>query len=84
VYRVTTDERSQPQIDALPTEALAAFAEARAMLEVAPWGGDPLDDGNPDAPVRTLPFGPIQQGLLTYLILERERRVDLLDVLWLS
>jgi hypothetical protein len=34
--------------------------------------------------VRTLPFGPIQQGLLTYLVLERERRVDLLDVLWLS
>jgi len=84
VYRVTTDERSQPQVDALPAEALVAFAEARAMLEVAPWGGDPFDDENADAPVRTLPFGVIHQGLLTYLILERERRVDLLDVLWLT
>lgn len=54
MYRVTTDERSQPQIDALPPEALAPFAEARAVLEIAPWGGDSLNDDNPDAAVRTL------------------------------
>lgn len=39
MYRVTTGERSQAQIDALPPEALAPFAEARAVLEIAPWGG---------------------------------------------
>jgi hypothetical protein len=33
VYEVTTDEQSYQQIDALPVEALAPFAEARAMLE---------------------------------------------------
>jgi hypothetical protein len=36
VYVVTTDDESQPQVDALPPEALAAFAELRVMLETAP------------------------------------------------
>lgn len=54
MYRVTTDEQSQPQIDALPPDVLAPFAEAH----VAPWGGDSLNDDNPDAPVRSLAFGP--------------------------
>jgi len=84
VYRLTTDEQSQPQIDALPSDALAPFAEARTLLEVAPWGGDSLNDDNPDAPVRSLAFGPTHQGLVTYLIVERQRRVDVLDVVWLS
>lgn len=65
MYRVTTDEPSQPQIDALPPEALAPFAETRVVLEVAPWGGDSLNDDNPDAPVRSLTFGPAHQGLVT-------------------
>ena len=84
MYRVTTDEKSQPQIEALPPEALAPFAEARAVVEIAPWNGDSLNDDYPDAPVRTLAFGPAHQGLVTYLILNDHRRVDLLDVLWLG
>jgi hypothetical protein len=58
VYRVTTDEKSQPQIDALPPEALAPFAEARTVVEMAPWNGDSLNDDYLDAPVRTLAFAP--------------------------
>jgi hypothetical protein len=58
VYRVTTDERSQPQIDALPPKALAPFAEAHAALETAPWGGASLNGD--------------------------QRRIDVLDVLWLG
>ena len=84
MYRVTTDEQSQPQINALPPDAVAPFAEARVVLEVAPWGGDSLNDDNPDAPVRSLAFGSAHQGLVTYLILERQRRVDVLDVLWVD
>jgi hypothetical protein len=84
VYRVTTDQQSQPQIDALPTDALAPFAEVRATLEVAPWGGDSLNDDDPDAPVRTFAFGPDRQGMVTYLILDAQRRVDVLDILWIS
>ena len=84
MYRVTTDQKSQPQIEALPPEALAPFAEACAVVEIAPWNGDSLNDDYPDAPVRTLAFGPAHQGLVTYLILDDQRRVDLLDVLWLG
>jgi hypothetical protein len=50
------------------------------LLEVHPWGGDSIHRDNPDGPVRTLPFGPA--GMLSYLILDADRRVDLLEVLW--
>lgn len=54
------------------------------MLEVSPWGGEPTNDRNPDGPVRTLVFGGHHQGMITYLILENQRRVDVLSVLWLG
>ena len=62
----------------------APFAEARVMLEVSPWSGESLNAANPDAGVRTLTFGPTDQGMITYLILEDQRRVDILDVLWIG
>jgi hypothetical protein len=40
----------------------------------------PINLGNPKGPVRQLPFG--QLGLITYLILEDQQRVDLLIVTW--
>ncbi len=52
------------------------------MLEVNPWGGDPYHRQNPDAPLRTLAFGGA--GMVTYLILEDQRRVDLLIVFWMG
>lgn len=66
MYQVTTDERSQPQIEALAPAAGAAFAEARVVLEVSPWSGESLNAANPDAGVRTLTFGPTGQGMITY------------------
>lgn len=83
MYEVVDDAQSRSQIDALPAEVLVGFAELRAALEVAPWSGDPLNVANPDGPVRTLTFGPERQGLVTYLV-HAQRRVDLLDVLWLG
>jgi hypothetical protein len=47
VYEVITDEQSQPQIDALPADAL----EARAALELAPWNGEPYHGHRPDSPI---------------------------------
>jgi len=84
VYEVTTDEQSQPQIDALPAAALAPFAESRATLELAPWNGQPYHRRRPDSPMRTLTFGPHGEGKIVYLILENQRRVYLLVVLWLA
>jgi len=84
LYTVTTDDQSQQQVDALPAEALAPFAEARATLEVAPWNGAPYHKHRPDSPMRALTFGPAGQGDIVYLILDDRRRVDMLVVVWLS
>ena len=84
MYGVETDEQAQQQVGALPADALNAYAEVRTVLEVNPWGGEPINDRNPDGPVRTLAFGEHHQGMVTYLILDEQRRVDVLSVLWLG
>lgn len=84
MYEVGADELSQPEIDALPESALPFFAEARVVLELAPWSGEAINAASPDGPVRTLAFGAAGHGLITYLILEDQRRVDILKVLWIG
>lgn len=84
MYAVTTDDRSQAQIETLPSHALAQFAEARTTLELAPWAGQPYHRRRPDSPMRTLTFGQHGEGKIVYLILDDQRRVDLLVVLWLG
>jgi hypothetical protein len=63
---------------------LNLFAELRTLLEVSPWSGDPANANNPDAPVRMLTFGPQHEGMVTYLFLEDQGRVDVLQVGWLG
>jgi hypothetical protein len=80
VYEVDLAGSAAAQVAALPAVALAPYQELRVMLETAPWSGDALRDDYPGGPVRTIAFG--QGGLAMYLILERQRRVEILDVLW--
>lgn len=68
------------QIDALPKAARVALAEAFALLELDPWSAPPHNAENPDGAVRTLAFG--EHGLVTFLVLDEQQRVDLLAVLW--
>ncbi|MGH3981451.1 MAG: hypothetical protein ACRDST_01850 [Pseudonocardiaceae bacterium] len=63
MYTVETDELTDQQIAALPAAALAAFAEARTLLEAHPWSGDPIHRNNPEGPVRALAFG--SAGMIT-------------------
>ena len=63
MYTVTTDEQTQQQLEALPADALAPFAELRAMLEIAPWHGDPYNRFKPDSSMRTRTFGPNGEGI---------------------
>lgn len=58
MYRVEPDDTVAEQIDALPYEALLGYAEALGVMKLAPWGGRPLNDANPEAQVRQLVFGP--------------------------
>ncbi|MQA11740.1 MAG: hypothetical protein GEU98_24960 [Pseudonocardiaceae bacterium] len=80
MYYVDTDPKAQEQVDALPPAALSAYAEARTFLEVSPWEGRSYNRWNPDGPMRTVPFG--EAGLIIYLVLDDQRRVDVLRVLW--
>lgn len=68
------------QVQALPYGALAGYADALEVMEQDPWRGEPWDADAPDGNIRTLPFGP--GGLVTYLILDREREVQVLEVQW--
>lgn len=68
------------ELGALPRPALVALAEILAVLEVAPWSGDPLVDRNPDGAVRTMAFGAA--GLVTYVVVDHLDRVDLLQLHW--
>lgn len=82
MYRIETDSAATEQIIALPDEALADYTQVLGVLELVPWNGDPLHEDNPDGAVRTLPFG--RAGLVTYLVLDDQRRVDVLNVLWVG
>jgi hypothetical protein len=82
LYTVETDGRAKDQVDALPAEALAAYAELRVVLETAPWSGRPYHRDNPQGAVRARSFGT--HGMVVYLILEDQRRVDVLLVQWVG
>jgi hypothetical protein len=62
LYTVTTDDRSQQQVDALPAEVLTAFAEARTVLEIAPWNGAPYHKLKPDSPHASVIVRPGRSG----------------------
>jgi len=84
VYAVETDSDALEQVSALPDEALAWYAELIALLEVTPWSGDAYNRQRPDTSMRTHPFGSRGQGLAIYLVLEPQRRVVVLRVLWIG
>lgn len=82
MYLLETLDEVEPQVEALPAKALAYYAELRTVLETAPWNGKSQKKENPDAPVRALTFGEHSEGFVTYLILENQRRVVILNVIW--
>jgi hypothetical protein len=47
VYVVELDPLAEEQTDALPIEAINPFLELRALLEVQPLSGLPLNPDNP-------------------------------------
>lgn len=84
MYTVDTDGLAQQHVNVLPPEALAAFAELRGRLGAAPWSGQPYHQNKPQSAMRARAFGAHGEGLVTYLILDDQRRVDVLTVQWVG
>lgn len=84
MYRVVVDDVVMAQIAALPVEALKFCLHLIDVLELVPWNGVAYNDAKPDGDMRQLVFGDTGMGVVTYLILEDQRRVDLLEVTWLG
>jgi len=57
-YSVETDVEALDQIQAQPAQALPFYAELIALLELAPWSGDPYNQQRPEASMRAHTFGP--------------------------
>ncbi len=84
MYGLVVYPEAQEQVAALPDEALEGYAKVLGVLELAPWSGEPQHKSNPDAVVRRWVFGPEGAGQVVYLILEDQREVHLILVLWLG
>ena len=82
MYSVEWEQHALEQVAALPSQAFPFYAELVALLEVAPWGGDAYGRQRPETNMRTLAFGSQGEGLMTYLILDDQRRVVVLRMLW--
>lgn len=84
MYRIRPHPPAQEAIAVLPGVALAGYAEALGVMKLIPWNGEPFHEDNPDGNIRTLAFGPHSEGLVTYMVLEREREVHVLEVQWVG
>lgn len=83
MYRVITYPDALEQIEALPADALTAYAEMFGVLELAPANGRLYNEAKPDG-LRELVFGVRGEGTVTYLILERQREVHVVLVQWIG
>jgi hypothetical protein len=83
VYVIRSSDEVDDQIAQLPQDGAARFAELRAALELDPWAGDPYVRGKPDSAMRTRTFAAASgDGFVLYLVLDRDRLVDLLQIVW--
>ncbi len=83
MYVVRSSDEVDEQIAQLAPDAAVRFAELRVVLELNPWAGDPYVRDKPQSPMRSWVFETGSgDGLVVYLVLERDRVVDLLDVIW--
>lgn len=84
MYRIVPDLAADEQVERLPEIALLGYAEALALLEIAPQRGHPYNAALPDGPMRQIVFGPSGQGIVTYLVLDEQREVHVLLVDWID
>ncbi|MFI7675460.1 type II toxin-antitoxin system RelE/ParE family toxin [Actinophytocola sp. NPDC049390] len=83
-YKIDIDPSARDQIRVLPAVLLKAFTEVVTMLELTPWNGPPYVRTKPTGNIRQLTFGDVGSAIVVYMILEEQRRVDVLKVIWVG
>jgi hypothetical protein len=88
VYSIETLADVEKRLDALPHKALVSYAEALEMASLTPWNAPPWIKEHPRRPMRTQTFGDRGRdggtGYVVFVILEDERRVVVVRVVWLD
>lgn len=82
MYRLVTYPEAADQIAELPAHLLASYAAAIAEMKTQPWAAPSHNSNNPGGAVRQWLFGPLGSGQVLYLVLERDREVHVLRVVW--
>ena len=70
-------------LESMPVELLGHFAELITFLELTPWAGQPYQPRNPGGSLRKMTFGPNGEALATYVILEEQRRIVVVSLIWI-
>ena len=82
MYPVEPYPEAEAAIAALAEAARNGYDDAVKVMQLVPWNGQPYVASKPDGSMRQLIFGPGGAGPVTYLILEDQQRVDVLQVDW--
>ena len=85
MYLIIPDTAVSEQVAALPTEALASYAQMLEVLQLAPWKGRTGSLSTKLTRTRLSGAGrsdPARPGQVIYLILEEQQEVHLLLVQW--
>jgi hypothetical protein len=84
MYRWELDGPARLEAESLPPhvrQALEAFMEAAVIVDPAEYQRYP---GEPDKPMRSLHFGPHDEGLVTFLVYPPDDLVLVVQIQWLG
>lgn len=84
MYRIVVHDQAQATVDALPVGGLLAWFDVVDLLRMQPWAGEISRKENPNANILTLPFGPTAEGQVSYMVLDRDGEVHVLEVQWVG
>lgn len=82
MYKIEVYPDARDQMAGLSTLAQNKLSEALEVIELVPWNGQPVNKQNPDGALRQFLFGPFGAGMVTYLVLEDQRQVHVVKVMW--
>ena len=84
MYRWELEDLAEDQIAGLPAHARRALIELLDAVVIVDPAEYQRAAGQPARPLRSLPFGPNGQGLVTFLVYEPDELVIITRVQWLG